>query len=85
MYDSRPGTLPPCELSSHCSRLLDDLADLASTRSEDVFEQTYVPRDRQDQHLVVQMRVHLPHCPTCAAALRRALALRSEQRAVLRG
>jgi hypothetical protein len=85
MYDSRPGNLPPCELASHCLRLLDDLADLASNRPEEAFEQTYVARDRQDQHLIVQMRAHLLHCPTCAAALRRALALRSEQRAVLRG
>jgi hypothetical protein len=86
MHDSQPGKLPPCELSSYCLRLLDDLADLVSSEPDDGFEQVYLDHrgDRRHRRLVAQMRAHLPHCPTCTATLRRALALRSQQRAVLR-
>jgi hypothetical protein len=86
MHDRQPGKLPPCELSSYCLRLLDDLADLVSSGPDDGFEQVYLDPtgDRQHRRLVAQMRAHLPHCPTCTATLQRALALRSEQRAVLR-
>src|SRR5579864_333510 len=83
MYDSEPGRLPPCELTSHCLRLLDDLAE---NKSEDAFEQAYISsaRDRQDQRLIVKLRAHLPHCRTCSAALKQAQLLRSGQRALLR-
>lgn len=86
MHDSQPGKLPPCELSSHCLHLLDDLADKVSGESDSLFQQEYRDHnsDRRDRRLIEQMRAHLPHCPTCTAVLQRAQLLRSQQRAVLR-
>jgi predicted heme/steroid binding protein len=82
MNDSQAGKLPPCELSSHCLRLLDDLTEKHNGYA---FEQEVATsaRDRRDERLVVQMRAHLPHCPTCADALDRAKFVRSAQRAIL--
>lgn len=70
--------LPPCSLSIHCLRLLDDLDDPDITQK---FRQVSLT---EDEHLLGQLRTHLPDCPTCSAVLAKARRVRAQQRAVLR-
>jgi len=56
MHDSQPGNLPPCELSSHCSRLLDELV---GDRQDSESRQAFVASDRHDQRLIIQLRAQI--------------------------
>lgn len=70
--------LPPCSLSIHCLRLLDDLDD------PDIMQKFGQGSLTEDERLLGQLRTHLPDCPTCSAVLAKARRVRARQRAVLR-
>ena len=70
------GSLPPCSLSIHCLRLLDDL-------DEPGIEQISFAENIQDERLLDKLRMHLSDCPTCAAVIAQARRVRSQQRAIL--
>ncbi|MDQ2716724.1 MAG: hypothetical protein M3Z08_17600, partial [Chloroflexota bacterium] len=74
--------LPVCSLSTECLRLLDDL-DLPGAPGyiPDLFA---VTDDERDERLLVQLRGHLPTCPTCTALLAQARRERASQRVLLR-
>ncbi len=74
-------SLPPCSLSTDCLRLLDDLDERSIMQK---LEQASFKEDIQDERLLAQLRLHLPHCPTCAAVLAQARHVRSQQQAMLR-
>jgi hypothetical protein len=74
--------LPPCPLSAHCWRLVDELDgyDATGWTAVDVLEE-----DSSDMLLVQQLRAHMEYCPTCSETLRQARILRAQQRSLLRG
>jgi hypothetical protein len=74
-------SLPPCSLSIHCLRLLDDLDEPGITQES---KQVSFTEDIQDERLLDQLRIHLLDCPTCAAVLDQARCVRTQQRALLR-
>jgi hypothetical protein len=76
-----PRRLPPCSMSAHCLRLLDDL-DQPSVSQQ--LEELSFTNDVQDERLVEQLRAHVPTCPTCTAALAQARRVRAQQRTLLR-
>lgn len=84
MKDKMPGSsvhnLAPCPLSIHCLRLLDEIEGSASLHQVEVLFED----DEREQQLIEQLRVHVPTCPTCAAALERARRMRAQQRRLLR-
>lgn len=85
MTDKLPGAhsfdLPPCSLSAHCWRMVDELDgyDAPGWTAVDVFEE-----DSRDVLLIEQLRAHVEYCPTCSETLRRARRLRTQQRRLLR-
>ena len=83
MKYSDAGALPPCELSAHCLRLLNDLDAPGDERAFNQALSTSA-QDRQDQYLIEKLRAHLPDCPTCSAKLASARQVRSQQRMALR-
>jgi hypothetical protein len=81
----RHGDYPPCSLSAHCARLLDDL-DAGETRDDArLFGENGADReDREDRRLLEQLRTHVPTCSLCTATLAQERATRSRQRQMLR-
>ncbi|HEV2659420.1 MAG TPA: hypothetical protein VGU68_02400, partial [Ktedonobacteraceae bacterium] len=78
---TRHGDDPPCSLSAHCARLLDDL-DTGVTRDDALlFEENEV--DSEDRRLLEQLRAHVPTCSLCKAKLAQERAIRSRQRQML--
>jgi len=72
--------LPPCPMSAHCLRLLDDLD--TPSKSQQLEELTFT-NDVEDERLVEQLRAHVPNCPTCSVTLAQARRTRAQQRRLL--
>jgi len=70
MDDEQSHRVPSCPLTVHCLRLQDALENDAALDDE--------PAERA---LLAELRGHVPHCPTCSAALAQARAVRNQQRA----
>jgi len=73
--------LPPCPLSTHCLRMVDEIDHPRISQQLDVFSFT---DDIRDERLLEQLRSHVPDCPTCTAALAEARQMRQRQRTMLR-
>lgn len=70
MNDEQSRGVSPCPLAAHCLRL------------QDALEHDAVLEDDPSEHiLIAELRDHVPHCPTCSAALAQARAIRDQQRA----
>lgn len=76
-----PHDLPPCPLSTHCLRMVDEIDQPDISQQLNVFSFT---DDIRDERLLEQLRSHAPDCPTCTAALTRAGQMRQQQRTMLR-
>jgi hypothetical protein len=74
-------TFPHCPFSAHCERLLEDLDKNSSSLQNDAFQITDNDRDQQ---LLLQLRAHIPECPTCTFTLSQARVRRFQQRQQLR-
>jgi len=70
MNDEQAHEVSSCPLTVHCLRLQDALD------SDTAFDDE--PAERA---LIVELRGHVPHCPTCSAALAQDRAMRRQQRA----
>lgn len=70
---------PPCSLSAHCARLLDDL-DTGETRDD----APLFGEDNEDRRLLEQLRTHVPTCSLCTATLAQERGIRLRQRQMLR-
>ncbi|HVB59718.1 MAG TPA: hypothetical protein VNE61_00865 [Ktedonobacteraceae bacterium] len=74
MDNEQPRGVPSCPLTAHCLRLQDVLEHNAALDDE--------PAERA---LIAELRGHVPHCPTCSAALAQTRAVRNQQRAAFVG
>jgi hypothetical protein len=72
--------LPPCSLSASCLRLVDELDENAISRGEGIG----TLREEKVEPLVARLRLHIPTCLTCRAALAQARRMRAQQRSALR-
>jgi hypothetical protein len=70
MNDEQSRSASPCPLAAYCLRLQDAL-------EHDVIYDD----DPEERTLIAELRAHVPHCPTCRAALAQARAARDQQRA----
>lgn len=70
MDNGQSQDMPLCSQTAHCLRLQDALENEAFLEGE--------PLERA---LIAELRDHVPHCPTCSAALAQARAMRDRQRA----
>ncbi|MFL5628473.1 MAG: hypothetical protein ACJ788_23070 [Ktedonobacteraceae bacterium] len=69
--------LPPCLLSKHCFRLLDELDEPHQLARNAV---NYLLDHDRDEQLLAELRIHVPQCSTCTATLTVARQQREQQR-----